>query len=179
MSGLLALSRGIDTLNLWFGRLSAVLVFAAALISAANAIVRYTFDYSSNAYLEIQWYLFAAVVLLGAAETLRQNGHVRVDLVYMAVSDRKRLWIDASGIVLFLLPFTLFMIWLCFPVALDTWQRGEMSTNSGGLVRWPVWAILVLGFVLLTLQGISELIKRIAALQGRLVIETSYEKPQQ
>lgn len=179
MSGLLALSRGIDWFNMWFGRLSAVLVLAAALISAGNAVVRYLFDYSSNAYLEIQWYLFAAVVLLGAAETLRQNGHVRVDLVYMSVSERKRLWIDVWGIVLFLLPFTLFMIWLCLPVAIDNWRRGEMSTNSGGLVRWPVWAILVLGFVLLTLQGVSELIKRIAALQGRLVIETSYEKPQQ
>lgn len=179
MSGFLTLSRGIDWLNLWFGRLAAVMVLAAALISAANAIVRYAFDYSSNAYLEIQWYLFAGVVLLGAAETLRQNGHVRVDLVYMSVSDRKRLWIDIWGLVLFLLPFTLFMIWLCFPVAVDTWRRGEMSTNSGGLVRWPVWAVLVLGFVLLTLQGLSELIKRIAALRGELVIGTSYEKPQQ
>lgn len=179
MSGLLALSRGIDALNLWLGRLAAVLVLAAALISATNAFFRYAFDMSSNAYLEIQWYLFAAIVLLGASETLRKNEHVRVDLVYMAVSERKRLWIDISGIILFLFPFTLLMAWLSWPVAMNMLRSGEVSFSAGGLVRWPVWMLLPLGFVLLALQGLSELIKRIAALQGLVEVDTAYHKPDQ
>ena len=179
MSGLLGLSRGIDALNMWLGRLAAVLVLAAALISATNAFFRYAFDMSSNAYLEIQWYLFAAMVFLGASETLRKNEHVRVDLVYMAVSERKRLWIDISGILLFLFPFTLLMAWLSWPVAMGMLRSGEVSFSAGGLVRWPVWMLLPVGFVLLALQGVSELIKRIAALQGLVEVDTTYHKPDQ
>lgn len=179
MSGLLGLSRGIDRLNLFLGRLAAVLVLAAALISAANAFFRYAFDMSSNAWLEIQWYLFAAIVFLGAAETLRRNEHVRVDLVYMAVSERKRLWIDITGIILFLLPFTLLMAWLAWPVALRMLQTGEMSFSAGGLLRWPVWMLLPVGFALVALQGVSELIKRIAALRGLMQVDTAYHKPDQ
>ncbi len=179
MGGLLGLSRVIDRLNVLLGRLAAVLVLAAALISAANAFFRYAFDISSNAWLEIQWYLFAAMVLLGAAETLRRNEHVRVDLVYMAVSDRKRLWIDISGILLFLLPFTLVMAWLAWPVAYRALVTGEGSFSAGGLIRWPVWMLLPLGFLLVALQGISEFIKRVAALRGVLEIDTSYNKPDQ
>lgn len=179
MTGLLGLSRGIDALNLWLGRLAAVLVLLAALISATNAFFRYAFDLSSNAWLEIQWYLFAGIVFLGAAETLRKNEHVRVDLLYMAVSERKRLWIDLWGIVLFLLPFTLLMAWLSWPVALGMLQSGEVSFSAGGLVRWPVWMLLPLGFVLVAVQGVSELIKRIAALRGVARIDTTYHKPDQ
>lgn len=179
MSGLLGLSRGIDALNMWLGRLAAVLVLAAALISATNAFFRYAFDMSSNAYLEIQWYLFAAMVFLGASETLRKNEHVRVDLVYMAVTERKRLWIDISGIILFLFPFTLLMAWLAWPVAMGMLRSGEVSFSAGGLVRWPVWMLLPLGFVLLALQGVSELIKRVAALQGLVEVDTTYHKPDQ
>lgn len=179
MAGLLGLSRAIDRLNLFLGRVAAVLVLAAALISATNAFFRYAFDMSSNAWLEIQWYLFAGIVFLGAAETLRRNEHVRVDLVYMSVSERKRLWIDISGIILFLLPFTLLMVWLAWPVALRMLQSGEVSFSAGGLIRWPVWMLLPLGFLLVALQGLSELIKRIAALRGTLEIDTTYHKPDQ
>ena len=179
MDALLSLSKGIDRLNMVLGRVAAFLVLAAALISAGNATIRYLFDRSSNAWLEVQWYLFGAIVLLGAAETLRRNEHVRVDILYSNLSDRKRLWVDAIGILLFLLPFTLVMAWLCWPVAWQSFVRGEGSTSAGGLIRWPVKALLPLGFALLALQGVSELIKRVAALRGAVAIDTAYEKPQQ
>jgi TRAP-type mannitol/chloroaromatic compound transport system permease small subunit len=179
MNALLGLSRGIDGLNTVLGRVAAILVLAAALISAGNAMMRYAFDYSSNAFLEIQWYLFAGVVMLGAANTLRRNEHVRVDLVYMSVSDRARLWIDLFGIILFLLPFTIFLTWLSWPIAARAFQTGEMSSSAGGLLRWPVRMVICAGFALLALQGISELIKRIAALRGVIDLSTDYEKPQQ
>lgn len=179
MSGLLGLSRGIDGLNIFLGRVAAVLVLAAALISAGNAAIRYSLDTSSNAWLEIQWYMFGGMVFLGAAETLRRNEHVRVDLVYMAVSERKRLWIDITGIVLFLLPFTLIMAWLCWPVAWRSFVTMEGSNSAGGLLRWPVKMLLPLGFGLVALQGVSELIKRVAALRGRLALDTDYHKPEQ
>jgi TRAP-type mannitol/chloroaromatic compound transport system permease small subunit len=179
MDALLGLSRGIDRVNQWLGRLAAVLVLVAALISAFNAFTRYAFDSSSNAWLEIQWYLFTAIVFLGAAETLRRNEHVRVDLVYMSVSERKRLWIDITGIILFLLPFTLVMVWLAWPVALRMLQTGEGSFSAGGLIRWPVWMLLPLGFLLVALQGVSELVKRIAALRGLVEVDTTYHKPDQ
>jgi TRAP-type mannitol/chloroaromatic compound transport system permease small subunit len=179
MDALLGLSRGIDRLNTLLGRLAALLVLAAALISAGNAIMRYAFDYSSNAFLEIQWYLFAGVVMFGAANTLRRNEHVRVDLVYMSVSDRARLWIDTFGIILFLLPFTLFLGWLSWPIAARAFTTGEMSSSAGGLMRWPVRMVICVGFFLVALQGVSELIKRIAALRGALALSTDYEKPQQ
>jgi TRAP-type mannitol/chloroaromatic compound transport system permease small subunit len=175
----LAVSGGIDRMNIWLGRLAAVLVLAAALISATNAFFRYAFDMSSNAYLEIQWYLFAAMVFFGASETLRKNEHVRVDLVYMAVSERKRLWIDIMGILLFLFPFTLLMVWLAWPVAMNMLRSGEVSFSAGGLVRWPVWMLLPLGFALVALQGLSELIKRFAALRGLVRVDTAYHKPDQ
>jgi len=179
MDALLGLSRGIDRLNTVLGRLAAVLVLAAALLSAGNAIMRYAFDYSSNAWLEIQWYLFAGVVMFGAANTLRRNEHVRVDLVYMSVSDRARLWIDTLGIIFFLLPFTLFLGWLSWPIAARAFTTGEMSSSAGGLMRWPVRMVICVGFFMVALQGLSELIKRIAALRGVLALSTDYEKPQQ
>ncbi|NAZ35422.1 TRAP transporter small permease subunit [Rubellimicrobium sp. CFH 75288] len=179
MGALLALSRGIDRVTIALGRIAAVLVLAAALISAGNATSRYLFALSSNAWLEIQWYLFGGIIMLAAAETLRQNGHVRVDLIYSNISERKRLWIDIVGILVFLLPFSIFLAWLCWPVAWGAFQRGEMSSNSGGLIRWPVRTIIALGFTLVAVQGVSELIKRIAALRGTIRLDLSYEKPQQ
>lgn len=179
MGGLLSLSRAIDTVNMLLGRLAALLVLTAAVISAGNATMRYVFDYSSNAFLEVQWYLFAGVVLLGASNTLRLNEHVRVDLVYMSVSPRKRLWIDVFGIIFFLLPFSLFLAWLCWPIAWNAFRSGEMSSSAGGLPRWPVRMVIFLGFLLLAFQGLSELIKRIAALRGIGEVSTSYEKPLQ
>lgn len=179
MSALLRLSRGIDRMNSLLGRAAAWLVLLAALISAGNAGSRYAFDASSNAWLEIQWYLFAGLVMLGASETLRRNEHVRVDLIYTSLSDRGRLWVDVGGIILFLMPFALLMAWLCWPVAWRTLVSGEGSTSAGGLVRWPVRMVIALGFTLLAVQGVSELIKRVAALRGQIQIDVAYEKPQQ
>ncbi|ACM37710.1 MULTISPECIES: TRAP transporter small permease subunit [Rhizobium/Agrobacterium group] len=179
MAVLLGWSRAIDTLSEVVGRVAEYLVLLCCLISAANAIIRYLFNISSNGWLEIQWYLFAYVVVLGAAHTLRQNGHVRVDLIYGAVSERKRLWIDLIGIVFFLLPVCIYLTWLCWPFFWLSYQQGEMSANAGGLIRWPVKLILVAGFGLLVLQGLSEMVKRIAALTGHLHIDVRYEKPLQ
>ncbi len=179
MDALLGLSRGIDRLNTFLGRLAAFLVLAAALISAGNAFIRYAFDTSSNAWLEIQWYLFGGIVLFGAAETLRRNEHVRVDLLYSGRSDRTKLLLDIGGILLFLLPFTIIMAWLCWPVAWRSLVTQEGSTSAGGLLRWPVKMILPVGFGLLALQGLSELIKRIAALRGAVALDLTYHKPDQ
>jgi TRAP-type mannitol/chloroaromatic compound transport system permease small subunit len=175
----LTVSRLIDAVSQFMGKLAEYMVLFCCLISAANALIRYSFNYSSNGWLEIQWYLFAFVVVLGAAHTLRMNEHVRVDLIYGAVSDRVRLWIDTIGLIVFLIPACIFLTWLCWPFFWLSFQQGEVSSNAGGLIRWPVKLILLAGFALLTLQGISELIKRIAALAGHLDIETRYEKPLQ
>jgi TRAP-type mannitol/chloroaromatic compound transport system permease small subunit len=179
MPAFLTVSRLIDSISQFVGRLAEYMVLFCCLISAANALIRYSFNYSSNGWLEIQWYLFAFVVLLGAAHTLRMNEHVRVDLIYGAVSDRAKLWIDTIGLVLFLIPACIFLTWLCWPFFWVSFQQQEISANAGGLIRWPVKLILVLGFGLLTLQGISELIKRIAGLTGHIRIDTKYEKPLQ
>lgn len=154
-------------------------VLAAVLISAANATVRYTVSYSSNAFLEIQWYLFGALVLLGAAHTLRMNGHVRVDIIYNSVSERSRLWIDIIGFSVFLIPVGVYLTALCWPFFAESFFRGERSSNSGGLILWPVKLLLPLGFALLTVQAISELIKRIAAIGGWIEADTLYEKSPQ
>lgn len=179
MNAFLGLSRGIDRLNVVLGRLAAFLVLAAALISAGNATVRYLLSISSNAWLEIQSYLFAGIVLLGAAETLRRNEHVRVDLLYSNLTERRRLWIDVFGILLFLLPFMLVMAWLSWPIAWRSFQSGEGSSSAGGLPLWPLRMLLPLGFVLLALQGLSEIVKRVAALRGAISLDTSYHKPDQ
>ena len=179
MGGLLALSKGIDNISRIVGLVGEYLVLLCALISAFNAMSRYLFNASSNGWLEIQWYLFAYVVLLGASYTLRNNGHVRVDLIYGNVSPTKRLWIDIFGLIVFLLPVTAYLTWACWPFFYQSYLGGEMSSNAGGLIRWPVKILLVLGFGLLFLQGISELIKRIAALGGRAEVDTTYEKPLQ
>lgn len=168
MPALLSLSRLIDRLNTLVGRWVAWLVLAAVLISAANAIVRKAFNSSSNAFLEIQWYLFAAVFLLAAGYTLMRQEHVRIDVVSGRFSKRTQIWIDIFGICVFLLPFVVVVIDLSLPLAIRAFNTHEMSSNAGGLVRWPVFAMLPLGFFLLGLQGVSELIKRLAFLQGRV-----------
>ena len=179
MAGLLKFSALIDRVSEIVGKFAGYLVLACCLISAGNACIRYAFNYSSNGWLEIQWYLFAFIVLLGASHTLRLNEHVRVDLIYGAVSDRKRLWIDAIGLVIFLIPACLFLAWLSWPYFSLSFMQGEVSSNAGGLIRWPVKFIIVSGFVLLAFQGLSELIKRIAGLTGTLQVDTTYEKPLQ
>ena len=179
MAGLLKFSALIDRVSEIVGKFAGYLVLACCLISAGNACIRYAFNYSSNGWLEIQWYLFAFIVLLGASHTLRLNEHDRVDLIYGAVSDRKRLWIDAIGLVIFLIPACLFLAWLSWPFFSLSFMQGEVSSNAGGLIRWPVKFIIVSGFVLLAFQGLSELIKRIAGLTGTLQVDTTYEKPLQ
>ena len=166
MTTLLTLSKLIDRLSEWVGRWVAWLVLAAVLISAANAIVRKAFNMSSNSFLEIQWYLFSAVFLLAAGYTLMRQDHVRIDVILGRFSKRTQIWIDIVGICFFLLPFVFVVIDLSWPLVARAYTSGEMSSNAGGLIRWPVFALLPLGMVLLGLQGISELIKRFAFLRG-------------
>jgi TRAP-type mannitol/chloroaromatic compound transport system permease small subunit len=179
MRALLALSRVIDAVNEKLGWVADALVLLSCAISAANAFSRYAFSISSNAWLEIQWYMFAALVLLGASYTLKKNEHVRVDIVYTNISTRKQIWVDIIGGILFMLPATLILAYLSWPVFYNSWEIGEVSTNAGGLVRWPVKIFLPLGFALLSLQGVSELIKRIAMLTGHMQADLHYERPLQ
>jgi TRAP-type mannitol/chloroaromatic compound transport system permease small subunit len=175
----LALSRAIDALNERIGFLAEWLVLLSCLISAGNAFSRYAFGISSNAWLEIQWYMFAAVVMLGASYTLKKNEHVRVDIVYANVSTRRQIGIDIFGFILFMLPATIIMAYLSWPIFYNSWQLGEISANAGGLIRWPVKIMLPIGFFLLSLQGISELIKRIAMVTGHMKADLHYERPLQ
>jgi TRAP-type mannitol/chloroaromatic compound transport system permease small subunit len=179
MMRLLRFSAAIDQINKGFGVIASWLVLLACVISAGNATSRYLFSLSSNAWLEIQWYMFSGMVFLGASHTLKLNEHVRVDLVYANVSERTRLWIDLLGMIFFLLPATIVLMWMTWPFFAESWFRNETSANAGGLLRWPVKILLPVGFFLLTLQGISELIKRVAALKGLITLETKYEAPQQ
>jgi TRAP-type mannitol/chloroaromatic compound transport system permease small subunit len=166
LQALLKLSRLIDSISEFIGRWVAWLVLAAVLISAANAIVRKAFDTSSNAFLEIQWYLFSAVFLLASGYTLLRQEHVRIDVVLGRFSKRTQIIVEAVCIVLFLFPFTITVIDLVWPLVTKAYVSGEMSSNSGGLIRWPVFALVPIGFSLLLMQGVSELIKRVAYLQG-------------
>jgi TRAP-type mannitol/chloroaromatic compound transport system permease small subunit len=179
MSVLLRLSRAIDWLNAQFGVVANWLVLLACLISAGNAGSRYLFSVSSNGWLEIQWYMFGGMVLLGAPYTLKVNEHVRVDLVYGMVSERTRVWIDIVCGFLFLLPICAILIYFTWPWFVESWTINEASSNAGGLVRWPVKLMLPVGFALLALQGVSEIIKRIAALEHVIEVEFKYEKPVQ
>lgn len=179
MKALLAFSAVIDAINARFGTLASWCVLAACLISAGNALSRYSLGLSSNAWLEIQWYLFGAMFMLGAPYTLRVNGHVRVDIFYGALTRRGQIWVDLVGTLLFLLPASAILGWMSWPVFVESWRIGEMSNNAGGLLRWPIKLFLPLGFALLTLQGISELIKRIAALAGHDRLAPSQPMPLQ
>src|SRR5215210_6004598 len=179
MKGLLALSRAIDALNERLSVIADWLVLLSCLISAGNAFSRYAFSISSNAWLEIQWYMFGALVLLGASYTLRRNEHVRVDIVYSNVSTRRQIGIDIFGSILFLLPATIILSYLSWPIFYNSWMQGEVSANAGGLLRWPIKIFLPIGFALLSLQGFSELIKRIAMLTGDMKADLHYERPLQ
>ncbi|MCV2371237.1 TRAP transporter small permease subunit [Roseateles oligotrophus] len=166
MHALLKISRLIDGMSRFIGRWVIWLILASTLISAVNAIVRKAFNYSSNAFLEMQWYLFAASFLLAAGFTLLNNEHVRIDVVVGRFSKRTQTWIDVFGFVVFLMPVCATIIYLGTPFFLQALRSGEISTNAGGLILWPVYALIPLGFGLLMLQGFSELIKRLAFLQG-------------
>lgn len=166
MSPLLSVSRLIDSLNEWIGKLVIWFVLAAVLISAGNAIMRKAFDIGSNAYLEIQWYLFAAVFMLGVGYVFLRNAHVRIDFVASRLSKRTNAFIDSLGIVVFVIPLCIIMINLSWPLFMNAYVSGEVSSNAGGLIRWPVMLLIPAGFGLLLLQSLSELIKRIAFLTG-------------
>jgi TRAP-type mannitol/chloroaromatic compound transport system permease small subunit len=175
MGSLLALSRLIDRINEFVGRNVSWLVLAAVLISAGNATIRKAFDMSSNAWLEVQWYLFGAVFMLAAGYTLRKNEHVRIDVVAGNLSKRTRDWIDLFGHFLFLLPFCMMMTYLAWPFFWRSFSSGEMSSNAGGLIIWPAKLSILLGFVLLTAQAVSEIIKRIAVLRGIINEEPGHD----
>ncbi|RDW11749.1 TRAP transporter small permease subunit [Paracoccus thiocyanatus] len=166
MGALLGLSRGIDRVNSVIGRSASWLILAAVLVSAGNAIIRKALSVSSNAWLELQWYLYGAAFLGAAAYTLRENEHIRIDILYGIWSRRRQHWIDLIGHVFFLMPFTAVMLWYLYPWAMRSWQSGEGSTNAGGLVLWPAKMLLLVGFAMLFLQGISEIIKKIAVMRG-------------
>jgi TRAP-type mannitol/chloroaromatic compound transport system permease small subunit len=166
MAGLLALSRTIDRINEFIGRWVSWLILLAVLVSAGNAIIRKVFDTSSNAWLELQWYLFGAAFMLAAAYTLKQNDHIRIDIVYGMFSRRVQHWIDLLGHLFFLMPFVVLMVIYFVPYVSLSVRSGEMSTNAGGLIVWPAKAILLAGFFLLALQGVSEIIKKVAIMRG-------------
>jgi TRAP-type mannitol/chloroaromatic compound transport system permease small subunit len=165
---MLALSRAIDAITERVGRVVYWLVLIVVLISAANAIVRKLFNYSSNAYLEIQWYLFSVIFLFGAGYTLLRNEHVRIDIIAGRLSARAQNWIDVVGIVLFLWPMSFVIMWMSWPLFVDSLTRHEVSSNAGGLLIWPARLMMPIGFALLIMQSVSELIKRIAFLRGRI-----------
>lgn len=179
MSALLKFATGMDWISALFGRLAAWAVLAAALISAGNAISRYGLDMSANSWLEIQWYLFAATVMLGAPIVLKLNEHVRVDILYGKLKGNGPVYIDLFGLVFFLLPVMGLMAWLTWPFFTGMLRTGEMSGNIGGLIRWPAALLMPLGFGAMFLQGIAEIIKRIAYLRGEIEMNTHYEKPVQ
>lgn len=166
MQLLLALSRLIDAINARIGQAASWLVLVVVLISAGNAVVRKLFNVSSNGLLEIQWYLFSAIFLLAAAYTLQKNEHIRIDLLVGKLSARGQAIVDIVGTLLFLMPVCYLLISFGWPMFLDAWNSGEMSSDAGGLVRWPVFLLIPVGFALLMAQGLSELIKRVAFLQG-------------
>lgn len=166
MKQLLALSRGIDFANEHIGRLVYWCVLIMVLVSAANATSRYALNLASNAWLELQWYLFAGVFLLCSGYTLLHNEHIRIDIIAARLSRRAQTWIDIFGTVFFLLPIAVYMMWSSWPIFMNAWTSGEVSGSAGGLIRWPVRLLVPAGFFLLTLQGVSELIKRIAYLRG-------------
>ena len=171
MKALLALSRAIDALTERIGQLVIWLVLVATLVSAGNALARWALGASSNAWLEIQWYLFGAVFLLAAGYTLKHNGHVRIDIFYGRLGPKGQAVIDLIGGLFFLLPMAGLLAWLAWPMFMDAWTTHEMSPDSGGLLRWPVKLLLPVGFGLLALQGVAEIIKRIGVLTGALVLQ--------
>jgi TRAP-type mannitol/chloroaromatic compound transport system permease small subunit len=177
------LSAGIDYVNQFLGKAASIMILLSCFVSALNALLRYGLDISNNWPLELQWYLFAAAVMLGASYTLKRNEHVRVDLIYSQLSDRGRLWVDLFGLSFFLIPACLLFAWLSWTTLFyPSWLVMEHSSNSGGLVRYPIKFVVPFGFFMLSLQGLSEIIKRISALRGKTTLpaeDLHYEKPMQ
>lgn len=179
MNALFAFARAVDWVTDHFGSIAKWAVFLSCIISATNAIVRYALDISSNAFLEVQWYMFAACVMFGASQVLRLNEHVRVDVLYGRYSGKTQVYIDIFGLLFFLLPVMLTMLYLSTPLFLKMFESHEMSSQAGGLVRWPAMLTLPLGFALMTLQGIAEIIKRVGWLMHRYDLDIHYERPLQ
>jgi TRAP-type mannitol/chloroaromatic compound transport system permease small subunit len=175
----LATSSAIDSVNEKIGYVCNFLVLASCIVSAANAMIRYAFGYSSNGWLELQWYMFAVLVMFGAAYTFKRNEHVRVEIFYLFLSERGQLWLDLIGTLFFMIPACLLLAYLSWPFFMQAYSVGELSGNAGGLIRWPIKFVIPAGFVMLALQGVSEVIKRIAALRGELMIDAKYERPTQ
>ncbi|WP_339107835.1 TRAP transporter small permease subunit [Thioclava sp. GXIMD4216] len=166
MGAMLAFARAVDRVNEFIGKSVSWLILLAILVSAVNAVVRKVFSVSSNAWLELQWYLYGAAFLLAAAYTLQKNEHIRIDILYGALKRRTQNWIDLFGHVFFLLPFTSLMLYFLYPYVMLSIRSGEVSTNAGGLILWPAKLLLLIGFVLLFAQNIAEIIKKIAILRG-------------
>ena len=179
MSALLRFANLMDWVSEKFGKVAGYAVLAASLISAGNALIRYGLDFSNNSWLEIQWYLFAATVMLGAPVVLRFNEHVRVDIIYGKLKGNGPVYVDLFGLVFFLLPVMGLFTYLTAPFFWGMFQSGEMSGNIGGLVRWPAALLMPLGFGLMFLQGLAEIVKRVAYLRGLIEMSTHYEKPLQ
>src|SRR6201991_4933997 len=179
MRPLLALSTAIDQLNEKIGYVCNFLVLAACIVSAGNAMIRYAFGYSSNGLLEMQWYMFAILVMFGAAYTFKRNEHVRVEIFYLFLSAGGQLWLGMIGTLVFLSPSCLLRAYVSWPFFMQAYNVSGMSGNAGGLIRWPIKFVIPAGFVMLALQGVSEVIKRIAALRGEVTIDAKYERPTQ
>jgi TRAP-type mannitol/chloroaromatic compound transport system permease small subunit len=176
---LLAISAAIDWVNTKVGTVANFLILLACLVSAGNAMSRYAFNLSSNAWLEAQWYMFAIVVMFGAAYTLRRNEHVRVEIFYLLLSERGQQWLDLICTIVFMVPVCILLAYLSWPFFYQSFEVNEWSSNAGGLLRWPIKFVLPGGFAMLALQGVSEIIKRIAALKGVTAIDARYERPTQ
>jgi len=179
MNGLLALARIIDAITDKFGAVAKWAVIASCFISAGNAVVRYTFDISSNGLLEIQWYLFAACVMFGAAQVLRVNEHVRVDVLYGLYKGKTQVFIDLFGLIFFLMPVMIAMLYFSWPLFVRMFLSHEVSNNAGGLIRWPAMLTLPVGFALMILQGLAEIIKRVGWLMHKYDMDIHYERPVQ
>ncbi|HYF58792.1 MAG TPA: TRAP transporter small permease subunit [Burkholderiaceae bacterium] len=179
MKSLLGLAHAIDAINARIARVAIWAVLVAVLVSAGNAAVRYLLSDSSNAWLELQWYLFAATVMLGAPFVLKVNEHVRVDVVYSRLAPRRQAAIDLFGFLVFLLPAIVLLGWMSWPYVVESWRTGETSSNAGGLIRWPFKALVPLGCAMLAAQGVAEVVKRVAYLRGDYAMDTHYERPLQ
>jgi TRAP-type mannitol/chloroaromatic compound transport system permease small subunit len=179
MDALLKFSSLVDWISDKFGKIASFAVMAAALISAGNAFIRYGLDISSNAWLEIQWYLFAVTVMLGAPVVLKLNEHVRVDIFYGKLKGKGPVFVDLFGLIVFLLPVMGLLAWLSWPLFVSKYLTGEMSQNAGGLIRWPAMLLLPLGFGWMFIQGLGEIVKRVAYLMGKIEMDLHYEKPVQ
>jgi TRAP-type mannitol/chloroaromatic compound transport system permease small subunit len=176
---LLRISSAIDWVNAKVGTIANFLILLSCLVSAGNAMSRYAFNLSSNAWLEAQWYMFAVVVMFGASYTLRRNEHVRVEIFYLLLSERGQQWLDLICTAIFMVPVCILLAYLSWPFFYQSFEVNEWSSNAGGMLRWPIKFVLPGGFAMLALQGVSEIIKRIAALRGAVTIDAKYERPTQ